>query len=81
MLALVAFDLTKSMGMPADIVWTADDDSLTDLQARAHLPWGQSGYTPSQCEVVEVWRIRPAPTWDQQMTRVCRLRATGWEYY
>lgn len=83
MLILVAFDLTRAMGMPADIVWICDDtdDGLAELQKRAFAPWGNSGHVPAECEVVEIWRLQPASGWDEQMVRMCRLQRGGWDYY
>ena len=83
MLVLVAFDLTRAMGMPADVVWVSDDteDGLLDLQERAFAPWGDSDHVPAECEVVEIWRMGPADTWDGQLVKVGRLQRSGWELY
>lgn len=80
-LVLTAFQLTRAMGLPSDIVWVEADtpEGLLALMDRALQPWGPSSHTPSECEVVEIYRLAPEGGWDERITRVAKLVGGRWQ--
>lgn len=79
-LVLTAFQLTRAMGLPSDIVWVEPDtpEGLLALMDRAFVDWGASGRVPAECEVVEVYRLGTDGGWDERVTRVAKLVGGRW---
>lgn len=76
-LVLVAFDLTRALGFPADAI-TVERDDPDGLATCLAVAASQEVVQLSR-EVVEVWRLDPEATgWDGRIVKVAKLKRGRW---